>query len=40
MSFVSARNKCEYVSEIFLFSLPFRLHSFLNIENVSTLDLI
>ena len=32
MSFVSARNKWEYVSEIFLFSLPLRPHSFLKIE--------
>ena len=31
MSFVSARNKWEYVSEIFLFILPFRHHSFLKI---------
>ena len=34
MSFVSARNKWEYVSEIFLFSLPLRPHSFLKIENM------
>ena len=35
MSFVSARNKWEYVSEIFLFNLPFRPHSFLKIKILS-----